>query len=179
MHFSNILVKRYVGALFAVAREQELVDPIYNLLETFNQAFRQVPDLSGFIHSPKVPHARKIDILETIVGSDAPEFLTRFFQLVLSKHREAILPTVFQAFHRFREESLGRIQVQVTTAVEVSEDIKASITRGVTGLTAKTPVVSWAVDPDLLGGYRILMENRCYDFSLIRQVNNLQERLAR
>ena len=179
MHFSDTLVKRYVGALFAVAREQDLVDPIYSLLEILNQAFQQVPNLSKFIHSPKVPYARKIEILETIVGTDAPDALRRFFQLVLNKNRETILPTVFEAFHRFREESLGRVQVQVTTAVEVSEDIKANITRGVTGLTAKTPVVSWAVDPDLLGGYRILVENRCYDFSLIRQVNNLQEHLAR
>ena len=178
MHFSNILVKRYVGALFAVAREQDLVDAIYNLLEMLNQAFRQVPDLSGFIQSPKVLTSRKIEILETIVGTDAPDALRRFFQLVLNKNREAILPTVFQAFHRFREESLGRVQVQVTTAVEVSEDIKANIPRGVTGLTAKTPMVSWSVDPDLLGGYRILIETRCYDFSLIRQVNNLQERLT-
>ncbi len=73
MHFSNILVKRYVGALFAVAREQDLVDPIYNLLKMLNQAFQKVPDLSGFIHSPKIPTTRKIEILETIVGTDAPD----------------------------------------------------------------------------------------------------------
>ena len=167
-----------MGALFAVAREQGLVNPIYKLLETLNQAFHQVPDLSKFIHSPKVPTSRKLEILETIVGTDAPDALKRFFQLVLDKNREAILPSVFEAFHRFREESLGRVQVQVTTAVEVSEEIKTNITRGVTGLTAKTPVVNWAIDPDLLGGYRILVENRCYDFSLIRQVNNLQEQLT-
>jgi F0F1-type ATP synthase delta subunit len=74
---------------------------------------------------------------------------------------------------------MGRVQVQVSTAMELSEDIKADIARGVKSLTPKTPVVKWTVDPDLLGGYRILMENRCYDFSLIRQVNNLRERLSR
>jgi F-type H+-transporting ATPase subunit delta len=168
-----------VGALFAAAQEQGLVDNIHNLLETLNQAFRDVPDLTGFVHSPEIPSSRKLEVLGTIVGTDAPDTLKRFFQLVLNKNREAILPNVFDAYHRFREESLGRVQVQVTTAVEVSEDIKANIIRGITGLTAKTPVVSWAIDPDLLGGYRILVENRCYDFSLIRQVNNLRERLSR
>lgn len=179
MHFSDTLVKRYVGALFAAAQDQDLVDDIHNLLETLNLAFREVPDLSGFIHSPEIPTSRKLEVLETIVGTDAPDTLKRFFQLVLNKNREAILPSVFEAFHRFREESLGRVKVQVTTAVEVSEDIKANIIRGITGLTTKTPVVSWAIDPDLLGGYRILVEHRCYDFSLIRQVNNLRERLSR
>ncbi len=168
-----------MGALFAVAREQDLVDSIYNLLEMLDQAFRQVPGLSGFIHSPKVPISRKIEILETIVRTDAPDFLKRFFQLVLNKNREAILPAVFQAFHRFREKELGRVQVLVTTAVKVTQDLKTAITRGVSSLTDKTPVITWEVNPMLIGGYRILIENRCYDFSLIRQINNLQKQLTR
>lgn len=178
MHIGNTLVRRYVGALFAVAKEKELLDQVYNALKNLDNAFREVPKLKDFILSPEVPSSRKLEVLSTSIGQDPPEPLKRFFQLVLTKNREEILPSVFDAFFHFREESLGRVQVTVTTAITITSTMKDSITRHVGSLTDKTPVIQWKVDPELLGGYRILIDNRCYDFSLIRQLSTLQERMA-
>ncbi|KPL07650.1 hypothetical protein AMJ86_03545 [bacterium SM23_57] len=178
MHIGNILVRRYVGALFAVAKEKELLDQVYNALKNLDNAFKEVPELIGFIVSPEVTAFHKLEVLSTSVGQEPPEPLKRFFQLVLSKNREEILPSVFVAFFHFREEALGRVQVTVTTAVTITPAMKDNITRHVSSLTDKTPVIQWNVDTELLGGYRILIDNRSYDFSLIRQLDNLQERMA-
>jgi F-type H+-transporting ATPase subunit delta len=178
VHIGNTLLKRYVGALFAAARENDQIDPIYDALENLHREFQELPDLEHYIISPEVPSSRKLEVLLTAVGPDAPDSLKRFFQIVIQKNREEILPWIFQSFQHFREENLGQVPVEVTTAVDVSPDIKDEITRFLHRLTPKIPVVKWNIDPDLLGGYRILIENRCYDYSLHRQLTNLREQMA-
>jgi F-type H+-transporting ATPase subunit delta len=173
----NILVKRYVGALFAVAKDNDLVDDIFGSLQNLDRAFQEVPQLKGFILSPEVASARKLEILLTSVGDGSQEILKRFFQLVIHKNRADILPDIFQAYNHLREEALGRVEVQVTTAVLASPKMKAEITQRLSHLTSKTPVVLWHEDPTLLGGYRIVIGNKSYDFSLSRQLAMIQEQM--
>lgn len=178
MPIGTILVKRYVGALFAAAKDEGQVDNVFKSLENLEQAFRSVSELETYILSPEVPASQKITALQTSVGGEPPDILKRFFQLVLSKHRAEILPEVFQTYDRLREEALGHVRVKVTTAVTVTPQLQEEITGKLNELTSKTPVIAWQIDPSLLGGYRIVVENRCYDFSLNRQLVNLQERMV-
>ena len=178
MLVGNILVRRYVGALFAAAKEQRLIDDVFRSLENLDNTFQTVPNLWEYILSPEVPSSQKAKALETSAGGDPPEVLKRFFQLVLSKHRAEILPEVFRAYNQMREEALGHIHVKVSTAVSVSPQVQAEITGRLSELTSKTPVIEWVIDPLLLGGYRIVIENRCFDFSLNRQLVNLQEQMV-
>ena len=173
----NILVKRYVGALFAAAKDNDLVDGVFAALQNLNKAFQEMPELKDFVLSPEVPSSRKLEILLTSVGGGDQEMLKRFFQLVLDKNREDILPEVFQAYNHFREEDLGRVEVHVTTAVPASQNMKVEITQRLSHLTSKTPVVQWHENPALLGGYRIVIGNKSYDFSLIRQLDIIREQM--
>jgi F-type H+-transporting ATPase subunit delta len=167
-----------VGALFAAAKEMGRIEETYRCISTLDQEFHLAPELTGFIMSPEIPSSRKYEVLLTALGSDAPDLLKRFVQLVLNKKREEILPAVYHAFHQFREEALGRVQAEVITAVPLSLEMQQEITDTIAQLTSKTPVVDWEVNPELLGGYRIQVENRCYDFSLLRQLANLREQLS-
>ena len=175
----NVLVKRYVGALFGAAKDNDLIDDVFDSLQNLDKAFQGVPELKGYVLSPEVPAKRKIDMLLTSVGDECPEILKRFFQLVLDKSRTDILPDVFQAYNHFREENLGRVEVHVTTAVPASQKTKSEITQRLSRLTSKTPVVEWHEDPALLGGYRIVIGNKSYDFSLSRQLDIMREQMTK
>ena len=178
MPSSSILIKRYVSALFAVAKEKGQIEETYRCLSTLDQEFRLVPDLTRFILSPENSSSQKNKVLLTALDGDVPDLLKRFIQLVLSKKREEILPVIYQAFHQFREEALGHVQAEVITAVSLSKEMQQEISEVIAKLTSKSPIIDWKVNPELLGGYRIQVEDLCYDFSLLRQLTNLREQLS-
>jgi len=171
-------VKRYAGALFAAAKKEGQIEEVFKSLVNLDGAFQDVPDLEAYMLSPEVPTSEKVKALQTSVGGEPPEILKRFFQLVLSKHRAEILPEVFRAYSLMREEAFGLVRVKVSTAVSVSAQVQEEITRKLSELTSKTPVIQWDISPTLLGGYRIVIENRSYDFSLNRQLANLREQMV-
>jgi F-type H+-transporting ATPase subunit delta len=167
-----------VSALFAVAKEEGQIEQTYHCLSTLDKEFQLVPDLTRFILSPENSSSHKNEVLLTALGADAPDLLKRFIQLVLTKKREEILPSVCQAFHQFREEALGQVQAEVITAVPVLAEMQQKISDVIAKLTSKSPIIKWEVNPDLLGGYRIQVEDRCYDFSILRQLTNLREQMS-
>ena len=178
MPSNSILIKRYVSALFAVAKEKGQIEETYRCLSTLDQEFLLVPDLTRFILSPENSSLQKNTVLLTALDGNIPDLLKRFIQLVLSKKREEILPAVCQAFHQFREETLGHVQAEVITAVPLSVEMQQEISEVIAKMTSKSPIIDWEVNPDLLGGYRIQVEDRGYDFSLLRQLTNLREQMS-
>jgi F-type H+-transporting ATPase subunit delta len=175
---SSILIKRYVSALFAVAKGKGQIEETYRCLATLDEEFQLVPDLKDFILSPEHSSSQKNKVLLTALDGDIPDLLKRFIQLVLNKKRVEILPAVYQAFHRFREEALGHVQAEVVTAIPLSAEMQQEISEVIAKLTSKSPIINWEVNPELLGGYRIQVEDRCYDFSLLRQLINLREQMS-
>jgi F-type H+-transporting ATPase subunit delta len=104
---------------------------------------------------------------------------TRNFLKILSDNgREEILDEILLRYEGLVKEHLGRVEVEVTTAVELTDDeldrIKERLARSLEG---REVILQTSVDPNILGGAVFRFGGRMIDTSVRGRLASLREEM--
>ena len=119
----------YADALFEVAREKGKLDAIREQLAQFADAVDGNRELQVFFFSPYFSSAEKIDGAKRAIAGADPEFIN-FLELLIEKQR---MPEIFRIRRQFEElwkHENRRIDVTVTSAVELDPAVVEQDRRG-------------------------------------------------
>ena len=170
-------VSTYAEALFEAAREREELEEVVDDLQEFVEALRENEELRLFFYGGQVPEREKRRAIDALTEDMA--LSTRNFLKVLSDNgREDILEEVLVRYEELVKEHLGKIEVEVTTAVELSdEEIDSLKERLGRILEGREVILETRVDPDLLGGAVFRFGGRMVDGNVRGQLQNLREEM--
>ena len=170
-------VSTYAAALFEAAKERdELEDTLENLQE-FVQALHDNEELELFFYGTQVPERQKRNAIDGL--TEGMTASTRNFLKVLSDNgRGEILEDTVRRYEDLVEDHLGKVEVEVTTAVELSEEVLNRV-RYKLGriLEGKEVILEATVDPNLVGGAVFKLGGQRVDGSLRGQLVSLRERM--
>ncbi len=170
-------VSTYAEALFEAAREREELEEALGDLQEFVEATRESEELGLFFYGGQIPEREKRRAIDAL--TEGMTLSARNFLKVLSDNgREEILEEVLVRYEELVKEHLGRVEVEVTTAVELSEEeldrIKERLGRVLEG---REVILQTRVDPDLLGGAVFRYGGRMVDSSVRGQLASLREEM--
>jgi F-type H+-transporting ATPase subunit delta len=170
-------VSTYAEALFEAAREREELEGVLKDLEEFVGALRENEELQLFFYGGQIPEREKRRAIDAL--TEEMTLSTRNFLKLLSDNgREEILEEVLLRYEELVKEHLGKIEVEVTTAVELSDEeldrLKERLGRILEG---REVILETRVDPDLLGGAVFRFGGRMVDGSVRGQLQNLREEM--
>ena len=170
-------VSTYAQALFEAARERDELEGVLEDLEEFVGALDESEELRLFYYGGQIPEREKRRAIDALTEDMA--LSTRNFLKVLSDNgREEILEEVLVRYEELVKEHLGRVEVEVTTAVELSEEeldrIRERLGRVLEG---REVIPQTRVDPDLLGGAIFRFGGRMVDGSVRGQLASLREEM--
>jgi F-type H+-transporting ATPase subunit delta len=170
-------VSTYAEALFEAAREREDLEEVLGDLQDFIAALHENEELRLFFYGGQIPEREKRRAIDALTEDMA--LSTRNFLKVLSdKGREEILEEVLVRYEELVKEHLGRVDVEVTTAVELSEEeldrIRERLGRVLEG---REVILQTRVAPDLLGGAVFRFGGRMVDSSVRGQLASLREEM--
>ena len=170
-------VSTYAEALFEAAREREELEEVVGDLEDFAQALRENEELRLFFYGGQVPEREKRRAIDALTEDMA--LSTRNFLKVLSDNgREEILEEVLARYEELVKEHLGRVEVEVTTAVELSDEEQERIgDRLKELLEGREVILNTSVNPDLLGGAVFRFGGRMVDSSVRGRLQGLREEM--
>jgi F-type H+-transporting ATPase subunit delta len=170
-------VSTYAEALFEAAREREELEEVVGDLEDFVQALRENEELRLFFYGGQVPEREKRRAIDALTEDMA--LSTRNFLKVLSDNgREEIIEEVLARYEELVKEHLGRVEVEVTTAVELSDEEQERIgDRLKELLEGREVILNTSVNPDLLGGAVFRFGGRMLDSSVRGQLASLREEM--
>ena len=170
-------VSTYAVALFEAAREREEVEEVVGDLEDFVEALRENEELRLFFYGGQVPEREKRRAIDALTEDMA--LSTRNFLKVLSDNgREETLEEVLARYEDLVKEHLGRVEVEVTTAVELSDEEQERIgDRLKELLEGREVILHTSVNPDLLGGAIFRFGGRMLDSSVRGQLQSLREEM--
>jgi F-type H+-transporting ATPase subunit delta len=72
----------------------------------------------------------------------------------------------------------NRLQVQVTTARKLDDDLTAALRQAIEQRTNKTVVLHERVDPNVIGGLRVNVGDRVIDGTVRRTLQDMRRSLA-
>jgi F-type H+-transporting ATPase subunit delta len=167
----------YSEALFEAAQDRGKLDEIHEQLDQFADAVAGNRDLQVFLFSPYFSSSEKREGIERTVSGAEPE-LINFLALLIEKGR---MPLIFRVRDRFDDlwaEASKRLEVTVTSAVELDPEIVKKVGEEIERQTGRTIDLRSEVDDQLLGGLRLQVGNMVLDASLRNKLERLRKEIA-
>jgi F-type H+-transporting ATPase subunit delta len=169
--------RMYARALFEAARDEGKLDQVGADLATLASAFEQVPALRAFLRNPQVDPAGKAEVLEEIAAG-ADELVRNFVRLVAEKGRAAELPEMNAELEALVARAQNRLDVEMTTAYELSDEEARSIVHTIEKASGRTVEATRSVDPSLIGGIVLQVGSFRADGSVRGRLERLRQELA-
>src|SRR5215831_19089742 len=161
-----------------LARRDGLIAEIGAQLQEHQALLRANVQLQRVFENPSIDIQVKANILTTLFERTQPVLLLRRFLLLLvEKDRLRQLDSICMQYARMADEELHRIVAQVTTAVTLDTEQRQAVTQKLAAATQKNVLLETQVDPAILGGLVVRINNVIVDGSLRGQLARIQQAL--
>jgi F-type H+-transporting ATPase subunit delta len=167
--------RRYAKALLEVALEQKKLETIYNDMSLVCNTITSSKELDLFLKSPIIKQDKKHNALKEIFGKKIDEISNTFFEIIIRKGREDLIFGISNAFIEAYKKHQGIIDVEVTSALDMSDKEIESLKKALEKKTGKTVLLSSKVDSSLIGGITIKIDDTVTDGSVKHKLDNLEE----
>lgn len=194
----SAVARRYAQALFQAAQGAKATAEVGRDLKTAVAAIWDDERLRVFMTGDRVPAEAKKRLvagLAAAVGAGPAKgspggpsqgegrglhlLVRNFLWLAVDKRREAYVPEVTRAYQALADRAEGLVDVEVRTAVELGEDGRKKLGEALTGKLGRRVRANFVVDPSLIGGLQVKVDDRLFDASLRRRLERLGEHLAK
>jgi F-type H+-transporting ATPase subunit delta len=170
-------VSTYSEALFQAARERDEVEKTLEDMKYFDDAVAGNEELRLFFFGGQIAESQKREAIDALTG-DMTLSARNFLKLLSDNDREEILHEVTLRYEELVKEHLGKVEVSVTTAVELSDEEREKVKERLQGmLEGKEVVLDTNVNPDLLGGAVFRFGGTMFDGSVRGRLSTLREEM--
>jgi F-type H+-transporting ATPase subunit delta len=146
-------------------------------LADFVETVQEVPELHALLRNPQLDPQAKMSILGELIG-DADELVRNFLRLVTEKGRVAEIEEIGGEFERLCAAEEGVLNVQLTTAVQLSDDEAEAIVGQIEGASGRRVDAARNVDPALVGGVVLQVGSLRLDASVRGRLERLRQELV-
>ena len=171
------LAVSYAQALLDLAREQNVHEPIGQDLAGLRQVIAAEPRLAQFLGDPSIGDEERRGVIDRAIRPKVHPLVANFLG-VLSQHRRlGILGEIAGAYQGLLDRMLGKVEVELTVAQQLSPDQLDQVRRRVSDALKKTAVIKQNVDDAIIGGMVLKVEDKLIDASVRTQLQTMKRQL--
>jgi F-type H+-transporting ATPase subunit delta len=172
-----VVSRTYATALFEAAQDEGRLEPIREDLDEFVTALHEVPELAALLRNPELDPQTKAEMLDSVlVGAD--EVFRNFVRVVTEKGRAAQIEEIARDFEALYAAEQQVLNVELTTAFELSEADAREIVRQIEQASGRTVEATRSVDPNLIGGIVLTAGSLRVDSSVRGRLERLRRELV-
>jgi F-type H+-transporting ATPase subunit delta len=166
----------YAEALLEAAKEKDGLPRVREEFDAFAAALAESDELRGFLRNPQVETETKVAALDELLAG-ASDLFTNIIHLLAEKGRIAEAEDVHEELGRLiaREERV--LELELTTAVELSDDEAARVVKQIEEASGRRVVATRIVDPGIIGGIVVQAGSVRADASVRGRLGQLREEL--
>ncbi len=170
------LAGRYAKSIIDLAVEKNQLEEVYNDMKYLQALLKASRETVNLLKSPVIPSATKAKALTAVTQGKVGAMTAAFNNLLIQKTRENVLPEIVEAFIDGYNQIKGIHKVKLTTAIEISEEVKASIKEKIKQDTSIQNIeLSTVVREDIIGGFILEYNNNLVDGSILRDLKDVQK----
>ena len=169
--------KRYAQAAFDIAQASDSTQEWEEQLSMLAQA-SAVPEFASLMEAPEITLEECTKALGSVLPS-LSDATRNLLMLVARRRAIKVLPQVYERFQELNDAARGLVRVQVTSALELTDDDQKRITGQLAASLGKEVQITTQVNSELLGGLVIRVGDRVIDGSARQRLNALRGSLAR
>jgi F-type H+-transporting ATPase subunit delta len=168
---------RYAEALYQIAVQEKLVDQLESELKTVQSVLESSEPLRKIILHPHISANEKKEVLASLFQDHISEVALNFLGFVMDCQREAFLVDITEYFTGLANKARNISDIQVTSAVELTEQEKTNMAAAMAKCTGKKVKLAYDVEQALLGGVVVRIGDKVIDGSVRTRLQTLGEHL--
>jgi F-type H+-transporting ATPase subunit delta len=173
---TETIARNYAEALFELGERSGPAERYADLIDAVAAAIESAPKVQAVLMSPRVPKSEKARLLsEALQG--APREFVLWLQAVVKRGRQGILRDIATQYMALLDAKLNRIRASVTLARNPDEKLKRVIEERLSRQLEKKVIAAYLIDPEILGGAIVRVEDRVLDGSVRRRMTKLRRQL--
>ena len=167
----------YAKAVFELARESGQFKQWSAQLATLAQAVTQ-PELARLIGHPALTRTELTNVFSGALGKNLDAQGQSLLRLLSDNNRLKSVGFIAEQFEALRAEAESRIDVQITTAVAVTQSQQDALVSSIRKRLARDVTIEWSMDASLVAGALIRAGDLVIDGSVRGELERLQMALA-
>lgn len=174
---NTTIARPYAEAVFERARETDSLDAWSDTLALLANVVAD-PQVAALIANPMVPRADGAGLLIDIGGDNLGEEACNLVRLLAQNRRLPVLPAIAAAFEVLKSESLGTLDVRVTSAYVVTAAQEKLLAEALQAKLGRQVRITSEKDPALIAGVVIRAGDLVIDGSVKGQLGKLAGELG-
>jgi F-type H+-transporting ATPase subunit delta len=172
------IAKRYAVALFNAAVQQDIAEQVQEDLASVDDLMRANPDFRNYLLSPQVLTEDKKRLLVDTLADRSAGLLIKFLLLLVDKKRLEHTSQIAEAYTYLYEQLQGILEAKVVTAVPLDAELEQKTIEKLERETGKTIRLNKTVDPKIIGGMIVVLEDTVVDGSIRHQLDTMKKSLG-
>lgn len=177
----GLIPRRYAKAIYEVALEKGCQKELYGKMKLISSAFVEEPGLNATLNNPFVSVSDKEALILTAASAKADDKdLASILELLRQNGRIGMIRDIAIAYEDIyrKENHIFRVTVTAAAPMEPAEEnrLKDLIASHLGGAKME---YTFRVDPDLIGGFTVSIENERLDASVKNELKQLRLKLLR
>jgi len=173
------LADRYAKSLMDLSIEMGQLEAVYADMKYLQQLCKASREFVNLMRSPIVRNDQKNAILLKITTGNISELTAAFNGLLVKKGREGDLPEIAQAFVEQYNAMKGIHVVSLTTAIELTPELKAAIESKITAAQGfPTIELETKTNENLIGGFVMEFDNKLIDASIAHELKAIKQQFT-
>ncbi len=173
------VASRYSDALALMAEQAGGMEAVERDLELILSTVEGHRALEDHLLSPTVATAVKRSVVKGLFEKRISDTVLRFLYVLVDKGRENYLSLIHEVFRAKVQEQRNELACHVRSATSLTGVQEKELKTQLESVTGKTILLTQEVEPELLGGFVVVVGDKVIDTSFRKQLSELQERLAR
>ena len=172
----TILARRYAKAIFTVGQQQGIYENYNEVLQGVANLYATHPEVADAVTNPLYPMDVKEKVMKGLVASmGVDNVMGNFLNLLVQKKRAGLLPEIAASYRTMVDEVKNISHGNVTSAVELDDELKANVQTVLEKLTGKKVALTTSVDPSIIGGIIAKVGDLVLDGSIKTQLAGLKD----
>lgn len=169
----------YGQALYALAQEEALCDPMLEQLRVLDDAFAKEPDFIRLLSSANLSRQERCDILDDSFRGRILPYLLNFLKILTEKGYMRYFSDCCRSFTESYNRDNGILPVTAVTAVPLSSAQHAKLSEKLAQITGKQIQLKNLLDSTCLGGVRLEYDGKCLDDTVSHRLDAIGNLLRR
>ncbi len=169
---------RYAKAILDAAKNEGLEDAVFNDFRIVNLILKYVPELMSIAKKPLISPLRKKKIYRELFTERISTLTLNFILFLVDKARDFMIPDIISQYERLFYEMKNILPVEIFVAHELDEGLKEKFVKKLEETTGKKVVPKFIVDPKIIGGFKIKIEDWVFDTTLKNKLELLYQNLV-
>ena len=177
----ELIAKRWALALMELAQEDENIskEDILDDLREVAETIKSSEELDNVINNPSVSTEEKQVVLCKLFQNSIMPIVYNFIFALNLRKRVPMISEIAKEFEKELERIKNIARVNVTSAIELNNELKDQIKAKIAEKLSKEIIVEWGVDSDIIAGLIFKIDELIVDNSIKHKLEDLSKTIIK